>query len=318
MFSDPSGMFSESQVMESLDPMAKNFDTFLNNIERHRIVNSHVKWGFIAALLDAHPGDRLESYRVSIIDPGPPRWVQVSDSVLGYGTKGQNAISITADGRPVSSLYSTLMSGGYQTASLFPPQDARYYVLYARSGEIKRYIDGSVSTDYPDFLITTLGVGDGLKMALQSLGKGVGKAGCISYSWAQITDRYGQQYTINTISAGASISLLSHGAGWASQDLARPSSFIPDPLALRNTIEGLSFGGSGYMGAGVTLSFSPASGAGAVSITEGLQLGADVEGSLISYSATNGAMAWDWATRWEAGEYGSPPAIFQETLLTWR
>jgi RHS repeat-associated protein len=316
IYTDHSGLFSKRDVANALWlyqgyglEHGDNFDLFLDNVEYTAERNlAHPKWGFVAALLDASNGDRLEAYRLSV-------WGSSAVTIFNQPslTKMVNT-SLNYDKNELFWLYSSMLNYDNNGAG---GNDARYYVLYSQNGGTKRYVDGSFSTSYPDFKISTLNLTDSAKEIAKHLGKELGTLGCLSYTGGKIVDRFGQVYTFHTVNVGFSYSLATRGIGWVSANPSQPIYAIPDAATLRSNIEGLSVGGSISLLLGASGSYSPGTGSGAGSVSAGLQIGVSFDPTYIEYEYTDPNLGWDWANQWEMGAYGSPPTIFRSTLSTW-
>jgi len=315
-YTDPSGLFSKRDVADALwggyisEPRyPDNFDLFLDNVEyTAKQTFAHPKWGFVAALLDASSGDRFEAYRLSV-------W-------------GSSATSIFNQPSLVKMVNTNLHNNKYELRQLYSSilnydgngiggRDARYYVLHSQNGGIKKYVDGSYYSSYPDFKISTLNIADSLKEAAKQLGKELGTLGCLSYTGGKIVDRFGQVYNFYTLNVGLSYSVATRGIGWVSANPMQSIYSIPDAATLRSKIEGFSVGGNISFLIGASGSYSPGTGSGAATTSAGLQIGASFDPTFIEYDHTDPSLGWDWANQWEMGAYGSPPTIFRSTLSTW-
>jgi RHS repeat-associated protein len=198
-FVDPTGMFSRKQItnsfgreswLELLFAAIKGADSRILGGQRSDKKISPAlndpealqggRWGFLALLLDAQPGDLL-SYGcadITLTEPGLTR--------AGYGLIGfdEQRETITINGQSLSNfVINTLNRSGITPHHLsWRETTARYYALHRRLGlPLKRYIDGSAQTDLPDF---------------HSLGTGIVLDG------AYLVDRFGNRYIVVGLSAG--------------------------------------------------------------------------------------------------------------------
>ena len=315
-YTDHSGLFSKRDVANALwygysnvPGHTANFDLFLDNVEYAAKQNlAHPKWGFVAALLDAGNGDRLEAYSLSVWGSNPMTIFNQPSLTMMVNTDLNN------NKNELRQLYSSLMNYDHNGIG---GRDARYYVLYSQNGSSKKYVDGSSYSVYPDYKISTLNLIDSIKEIAKQAGKELGTLGCLSYTSGKIVDRFGQVYRFNTLNIGFGYSLATRGIGWVSANPRQPIYSIPDAATLRSMIEGFSVGGNISFLAGGSVSYSPSTGSGAATTSGGLQIGASFDPTLIEYEYTDPRLGWDWANQWEMGAYGTPPTIFRSTLSTW-
>ena len=323
---DPSGLYSKLDIVSSLNPMALPstpgvdfyFSQLLNKEELKGSQDSFSvgapKWGFLAALLDAENGDRLEMYQLSISPWSPSGYKQIGNVTLGQNS----GATITGNGMSLWNTTNPFGAYGSVPDAYQRGNDPRYYKLHTKNG-VKIYFDGASATDYPDFTMTsygTLGSAIAKEILAKYLGKAIAK--CLSpidFAHGDIIDRYGNKYTIDTLSIShpGSLSLFSTGEGHIRPYALGPSNRIIGSEALKNTIQGLSGGPSIYIGnPGIGGSIST-SGAGAVVYSMGLQWGVNLDFSLITYTGTDSTIGWQSAIDLESGNVGSS-AIFRQDL----
>jgi RHS repeat-associated protein len=310
-YSDPTGYFSQSEIYGSFSNVPGSWGSFLNAWGNMK----YSKWGFLAALSDAEPGDRLVAYKYNIRSLHPSL-EKVADATLSTGMIDTGPVkvnSITANGTGLSRFFTDNIYYGGVNVESYRGYDARYYFLYSRNNGLKAYIDGNTETDYPDYKIVSLGISDTIKasVALEAFLRGSIKCG-ISISGSMIIDRYGYKYLALTGSYGIGFSFASYGEGYVTNNVSsiwHTASNESDATSLQKNIMGFGLGATEVIGLGGSASTgwqiwdgnSPKS----FAFLEGTQASLSVDVFNVfppfSYDPSSG---WQWALQAEAQGYG--------------
>jgi len=272
-------------------------------------------------MLDASPGDRLVSYRYNI-DAQQPTLEKVSDVTLSIGVVNNGSSSmgtITANNVGLRDFFrDTIYYGDVKAMGLnvedYRGHDTRYYLLYKKNGGVEAYIDGSLTTDYPDYKIESTGLSDLYKIhnvGVEAWLKGGLECGT-TYSLYEITDRYGKRYLSASFGLGMGLSVSAKGEGYVSttgnvRNRTMPSMKNSDEL--ENSIKGNGFTVTDIVGGGYSVGSgwffwedgNPVS----FAYMEGMQASGSIEGFAVSRSyATVPSMGWQWALQAEWQGYG--------------
>jgi RHS repeat-associated protein len=313
-YSDPTGYFTQTEITGSFYGWSAGipWSWFLNewgSIERK-------KWGFLAALLDASPGDRLEAYRYKI-DAQRPNLEKVADVTLSLGVidNGSSSVgTITANNIGLKQFFrDSIYYGGVKFAGLnvenYRGLDARYYFLHKRNGGTKFYIDGSLTTDYPDYKVVSLGVSDAIKASngVKALLKDSLKCG-ITYSASVIIDRYGSQYLMVTGGLGVGVSLGSYGEGYITNRISTAPQPMKNQAELQKNIVGVGLSASEVIGlghsAGIGWTIWDKNTPKSFVYMQGVQASASIEVvNVFPPFSSDSALGWQWASQAESQGY---------------
>ena len=300
---DPSGLFSRMQIAESYG--FREWNDLLFEMNRHSA--DHVggtvyqmpidplaggRWGFLALLLDALPGDRLQMGKAQLRMLRPAiEWS--SSAAIGYDRANG---TITIGGRRLRDFVLSELNGAIGVT--WRDDTPHYYGLRGQGiGGGRGYIDASDWTELPDF--RSLGVSFPLPQI--NLGASVSAS----------ADRFGNITLAVGVSRGPGAG-VAYAEAYLGAVTRRLLLATEDPSFLEFCVElavALRWGG----GAGRCGSY------GYTVHSEGVQVGGGLTGTAAFWIGKDNSLGWDWAvqdrrtrgTRF-ADTFGLPETPFDE------
>lgn len=236
---DPAGLFSPDLIAKSMG--ASSFDTLIQALALTLpppLLPNDDKWGFFAALLDAENLDTLKVGGVVLSTPRPyidygkseRLWLKDCDNIM----VGSKTLEDYFDYVLLQPNYRELFAEYWRDTS------PSHYQLIKSDNHKHSYVDGTNTTDLPDF---------------HSIDVGFWKTG---KNFSAVADRFGNKYLVFGLGQGLGGGLFySEGYVCAGPSKCVGENLQPFPIpedegTIRNTIEGGCGGVSIVIGGGVS------------------------------------------------------------------
>lgn len=300
---DPAGLFSPELIAKSMG--ASSFDTLIQALALTMpppLLPDDDKWGFFAALLDAQDGDSLSAGSI-ILMTGDPYVQYRSPQRLWL----KNCDQIMVGNRSLEDYFDNILV--MPTPRDFPAEFWRdtspsYYLLSGQRTASKIYVDGSKTTDLPDFHSFVFSIG----------------AGRVGLNITLTVDQFGNQYvnvpdisgdlpailaSIIKYLTGRKFNLVSGGlaysegyvcTGYYSSGCVFRTPSLTDDSYIKNLIIGPCTSGGAVIGVGGTLVVC-GSGSRAIIYSWGPMIGIGINGSLGWQFGNDISLGWNWAIR---------------------
>ena len=206
---DPTGLFSPSTIAESYG--FSSFDKLLDAFDRDQEPFNGKRWGWLALLLDAKPGDKFESYYLNLQQTYPSMSLHDSGFFeLNNNKIGVNVTYYSMTGGALGLLpmqsYAFVQNNKYGSTYWFWRDNLPH--KYQLNGIY--YVDHSLVRDLPDYRTVNL---PSVPINLDFSG-GFGIAGGVSV----IVDRFGNKYAAVSLGSGVGLNLGSYSESYVAAD----------------------------------------------------------------------------------------------------
>jgi len=285
---DPSGLFSREIVAKSF-----GYSTFEDALTAYASDSGGIltgkKWGWVATLLAAEDGDVLRVGSPVISDLHPYVHYKSAERIWL-----RDCDEIMIGSRPLLDYTNYVVNtpNPRELPIIWRDTSASYYVLVKnRAPGYLRYVDGSVTTDYPDFHSVDV-----------SLWTGLIGGGPLNIEFSGVVDRFGNKYLVGGASFGIPGGGLTYSEGYVCSPYANCLSGQIDKASTRddsnlvNTITGACISAGLVVDWGALLTRC-ASDTGAITFSTGVALSFGVSGTAGLYIGRDDSLGWNWAIR---------------------